>query len=146
MNIARALKEKNRYLKAINSLKELITKENVQRVDDVGGKTDIKKAYASYTEASVQLATLKGKIAKASAPIAEKLARMDQLRSTLGLIKGLTTSGTPVPKGSYSSEVYVDVLVGIDKATQASMISDIEARIAALQDEIDEYNVVTHIE
>lgn len=147
MNISRALKEKNRIIRQISELKEKILKYNTYREDSADKAPNVPELIKKHSDLSLQLAVLKGKIAKASAPIAEALASLNTLQSTRSMFNELQTTAVPIAQGNVfaKSDTVVKVILQIDNAAKSDLLRICNESIDKLQDEIDTFNATVQI-
>lgn len=149
MNIAQALKQKNRLSKRLNELKEQMKSSNIVRKDDKTSKFVVPDLMTEYLTIVENLATLRGKIANASAPMASKIVMLSSKQALRNFLKELDVSGNPVSKikdhyGSGVAET-TEVDVQIDAVKRAEMVKSIETEVDQLQDELDTFNATTSI-
>tara|TARA_R110002167_G_scaffold98020_2_gene258243 strand:- start:5884 stop:6339 length:456 start_codon:yes stop_codon:yes gene_type:complete len=151
MNIAKALKEKNRTTGRITKLQtQVLTNNRYEKgVDRDYNSMDLLK---SLQEEWAFLIDLKSKIATANIGIADNLIALTEAKAELTFWNGFH-SGQP------SEEVVVNVYdgTGVNKAVTHTYINTISSRmvddnvlhiqkqIEDLQDEIDNYNAITKI-
>lgn len=147
MSIARALKEKNRVAARLGVIRNRISSENsmesnIKRTFDINKLIDDEKSL--YT----QLNAIKTAIAKANIEIADKLIEMSELRSKIDWLRTVPTrEGTFQESVRYGespiTRTYTAILTGIDIIRETEAM---QARIDAIQDEIDEFNATKHID
>lgn len=147
MTIARALKEKNRVAARLGTIRNRISSENsmesnIKRTFNITNLIDEEKALY------IQLNAIKTAIAKANIEIADKLIEMSELRSKIDWLRTVPTrEGTFQESGRYGepglTRTYTAIISNLDliKETEA-----IQARIDAIQDEIDEFNATKPIQ
>ena len=152
MNIAQALKQKNRIGERISTLRDEISTNNkhtiiqgtVYRKGIVKNNDRFTELYKLVTE----LAELKKKIAIAVAPVADKLSLLTEYKAVLSeSIKTLDTNEKAL--GHYNpqtgSQVYIEYEVDIKEDARVNIVKDLESKIIMLQDELDVYNAMTQI-
>lgn len=147
MNIAQALKEKNRLLKKIKEIIPQITVNNRYRTDDTTKRErsdDLLKAYRVYI---LELAELKQKIAIASGPIQSKIVLIGLLTEYKTTVELLNSSELPdnIPVAYGTNPKEVPVVVIIKNLRKQELISETQIKIDQLQDEIDNFNAVTQV-
>lgn len=149
INLAKALKIKNRLVGQLRLLQDTATTHNcVDAAQQIS--IDIGKTWQDLTGVREKLIILKGKIGAATAPIAGKLAELAEAKNDLVFFDTL-----PIKEGSQ------DVMVGygagsvMKTITYRNVVNDAEKHrlkaaaqqhIEKLQDEIDEFNAVTRID
>ena len=142
MKLSKALKQKNRLVRKINSLQQLINRDNSTLEKDYNEEV-ISGRFAEYYTSVNELVQLKSKIQQATAPIADKLLAMAELKGQANFINNLKTrqgsfkdyDGNEEVYSCYYSQNHVD-----------EKVSEIECKIDELQDEVDEYNAITSIQ
>jgi hypothetical protein len=152
MNIAFALKEKNRITGRIKKLQTQIENSNFYKSDQPPD-LDSKVLLIKLQEEWAYLIDLKTKIAKANIGIADKLIRLAEAKAELTFWNHMTKysqkaettsmrsyyidgSSVQVPETIISTITSMEVLTNIDK---------VQSIIETLQDEIDVYNGTTKI-
>ena len=147
MKLAKALKEKNRLVGEINRIKNIICRENSRNVKS-SSKVDRNALWNELAHTTGRLIAIKAAIFKANAGIYEKIVMMAELKSKIGWISSLNTTNGVIEQPNYRGEGVIsdtfDAFIKQEDVDQ--MISEIQNEIAALQDEIDEYNATVTIE
>jgi cell fate (sporulation/competence/biofilm development) regulator YmcA (YheA/YmcA/DUF963 family) len=147
MNIAQALKEKNRLLKQFDKLRIQITENNRYRSDDITNRPSMQKLISEFTNLIEKISSLRQTIAVASGPIQEKIARVGLEQQYLALLTNLDTNQLPeqatVAFGQPSKEI--PVVVNIDRAQKEEAMRLAQDHIDNLQDDIDNFNAVTQV-
>jgi len=141
MTLALALKEKNRMLRTINTLKQRIQKHN----SVLKGNQpiyDTRALYKELVETANNFATLKANITKANQPILEKIYRLNELRSLIAFLKYLDTKNGTTVEGGYNSNAY-EWKANIKATEVDAFIENIEQEIDQTQNEIDLFNFQT---
>lgn len=146
MNIAKALKVKNRLVGEVNRLKEIIRRENSRR-DDNPSKIDVNSVVEEFLKASTRLSILKGEIQKANVGIFDSLALLEESKNSLNWLKTLPTRegeevdfiGRDQEKLTHKWTAYYNQ-ERLDKE-----VKKLEDFISLLQDGIDEYNAKTTV-
>lgn len=144
MNIAQALKQKNRLHAKLAELTTYLLTKNKKREDD---PTDYKlvEADAECADTIKQLIDIKARLAKASAPIQEKIIEMGlaveykKKIATLDVDETFTTT--------YEGDKYVRVknIYHINHQKKQAILKDMTDTINTLQDEIDTFNAITSV-
>lgn len=145
MNIAKALKVKNRLIGKIAKQKEVIHKENSRRNDNTS-TVNVLTEYNECVKSINELIDLKTKLSIASIPVFGKIVQLQELKVLINFLKGLPTRDgvEKVAYGSSHVENYVWV-ADINSMTRDEEIKKIENIINILQDEIDEFNAITSV-
>lgn len=147
MNIAQALKEKNRLLKKIKEIIPQIVANNRYRTDDTTNKEDSAYLLKIYDEYIKNLSILKQKIAVASGPIQGKIALIGLLTEYKTTVESLNSSELPeiVQAGYTQPAKEIPVVVTIKNLRKQELIAETQIKIDQLQDEIDNFNAVTQV-
>lgn len=153
MNIAKALKEKNRITGRIAKLQGQIYKYN--RYNE--GKNpdfDSRDLLKSLQEEWAHLINLKTKIALANVGIAEKLIRLSEAKAELKFWtsficcgpKEETTEDIDYNYVTKESQVKTKVVISnIPSIEVANNVERVQKLVETLQDEIDDFNATTQI-
>lgn len=146
MNIATALKTKNRLAGKLRRLRERINELNSQggRESDKIDPAGIQQLWTQSEELREQLARLKGSIVVATAPIAVELARLAELKALLTSYASLNMRDADI---DYSGEKPVTNprTIFITAQRRVEMIEETQAKIDQLQDRIDSFNAQTMV-
>ena len=147
MNLAQALKQKNRLAGELNRQQQILQRENARRSDSVS-TVDRNAVLTKIVALSVELGTLKAKIAKANVGIYYAIERMAEFKSQISFLQGLNKQvGEEVTFVGRDNEKLVykwDSLITQEKCDE--MVADLQAKINELQDEVDRYNATTEIQ
>ena len=146
MKIHQVLKQKNRLAGEVASLEAIARRENSRRSDNPS-TIECGKIFAELTKTRKLLVEIKGAIAKASAPIAEKLALLAEGKAEKTFLESLPTRegvelvtvshGLPPERLEWKAER--------NRALVDALRAAAQVRINELQDEIDLFNAVTDI-
>lgn len=146
MNIAKALKVKNRLIGELNHRQSLIATHNVRNSVNVAKVN----AHALLQESFVlrhNITTLKGAIATASAPIAVKLVELAETKSFVAWLTALPIKESKELQGSYGSpSVEVEYVSQITEEARQDLLTKSKNLINSLQDEVDEFNARTQVD
>jgi hypothetical protein len=146
MNLAQALKQKNRLAGEIARQQVILQRENARRSDSVS-KVDRKAVLDKILALSVELGTLKAKIATANIGIYAALERMAEAKSLISFYQGLTKRegeevqfiGRDDEKLTYTWDSFVT------QTDCDNRVAELQQQINALQDQVDTYNATTNI-
>jgi hypothetical protein len=146
MNLAQALKQKNRLAGEINRQQTVLQRENARRSDSVS-KVDRQAVLDTIYKLSAELGELKAKIAKANVGIYHAIERMAEYKSLISFFQGLNKQegeevsfvGRDNEKLTYKWESLVN------QENCDARVADLQTKINALQDEVDTYNATTQI-
>ena len=143
MSLARALKERSRLAGKLKRDFEIINREN-SMISGSKRSFDLRAVYAECRELHERLVALKQVIAAANAPIAGKLAEMDEVKSMITYLRGVNTEVGFQPR-SYSNEKdLLEVVLGAAELTAEA--ERLQKRAEELQDEIDAFTAVTEVQ
>jgi hypothetical protein len=142
MNIAQALKEKN---KKVANLQKLWTR--ISRFNSVSTGNprpyNIEETWREINQEMSELIDLKARINQASAPVRKDIFAMSELKSLIQGVRGIdTTEG--VYQSRYSNESTETTAV-LNVAWQDAQIESIEKDIEAIQEKLDTFNHTTEI-
>ena len=143
VSLAKALKERSRLAGKLKRNFELINKEN-SKISGSQRSFDMHELHQECFQLHGQLIQLKKIIAKANAPIAEKLVEMDELKSMISYLRNVNTTIGWQSQG-YSSEksCYEAILGSAELTVEADRL---QKRAEQIQDELDEFNALTKVE
>jgi type II secretory pathway component PulF len=147
MNLALALKTKNRLAGEMVRQQAILQRENARRNDSVS-KINCKEVWEKYLALSVQLGELKGKITQANINVYPMLERMAELKSRISVIQSLPKRvgneveyvGGDVKQITYTWSSF------IDQEKCDIIVAELQTQINDLQDQIDNYNATTMID
>ena len=151
MNIAKALKEKNRITGRIGTLQAQVYKFNTytKGADQDFNSNDL---LLKLQEEWAFLIDLKTKIAKANVGIADKLVQLTESKAELSFWNSFRNTGPSETKSNERKYIdgewaYVEVATvnTINSKTVQENVDRVQKRIEDLQDEIDNYNATTKI-
>ena len=147
MNLAQALKQKNRLAGELVRQQQILQRENARRSDSVSS-VDRDVVYQKILGISDDLGELKGKITQANVNIYPALERMAELKARIAFIQGLQKRegeevvfvGRDQEQVKYQWDSY------INQETCDETVADLQEQINDLQDEVDAYNATTEVE
>ena len=142
MNLAKALKLKNRLAQKINNLKQEIQTENSARADDPR-KIKVEDLMNELEETIEIFIKLKLSIFVASTPMRENILKLGELKSKILFLKGISTKEGKI--NDYGDND-IEYSVIFDKIYIKIKINACETEIDSLQDELDKFNHITEIE
>lgn len=145
MKIAKALKIKNRLAGEVRRLEEIVRRENSRKVSEFN-KDKVASKLVELTDVRVELIQLKAKIQRKTAPIADKLIRLAELKGEIEFFQSLDTKEGTFAENQYSNPVReVEFKAYYNRDAIDDIVVDLQNQIAELQDEVDEYNATTDI-
>ena len=144
MNVSKSLKVKNRLTGELAKLQEVAYRENSRRNDNLS-KVDVAGVFAEIASTRNKLVNLKAAIVQASAPIAESLARLTELKGHINWLSGLRVREGE-EKVSYGDQVETYTWTAyLNRERLDEQIGLTQMATEALQDEIDEFNAKTQV-
>lgn len=149
MSIRKALQKKNLLVGKIRGLQTLISNKNVFTDETPeNNREDTKVLLADLVKMRDGLIALKSAITVANVHIYPALARINELKSYIEFLKGISTN-----EGKTTQRVYgaSEFLVQVNKATLSekdirSLKEETEKEIEDLQEKVDDFNASTFIE
>lgn len=146
MNLAQALKQKNRLAGELVRQQQILSRENARRNDSVS-KVDREAVWTKVVELSTKLGELKGKITVANIGIYPMLDKMAELKARITFIQGLDKrEGEEITSVGYNSEKLVYTWNScINQEKCDALVVKLQEEINALQDQVDNYNATTTI-
>lgn len=147
MNLAQALKQKNRLAGELVRLQQILQRENARRSDNVS-QVDREAVWKKVLEFSEELGTLKGRITQANVNIYPALERMAELKSRISFINSLPKrEGEEVERYGRSDEkITYQWNSFINQQKCDEMVAELQDEINKLQDKVDAFNATTQIE
>ena len=142
MNLAQALKKKNRLAQKIIKLQQEIQKENSARADDPR-KIKVEVSMKDLDSTVSELIKLKVAIFVAATPMREHILKIGELKSRIVFLGGISTSEGIV--NDYGDDP-VQYKAVYDKVWIKNQIEECEELIDTIQDELDKFNYATNIE
>ncbi len=147
MNLAQALKQKNRLAGELVRHQQILQRENARRSDSVS-QVDREKTWEKIISLSNELGTLKGKITQTNVNIYPALERMAELKARIAFIQGLTKREGPemvfVGRDQEKVEYLWNSFISQEKGDE--LIADLQEQVNELQDEVDDYNATTQVD
>ena len=145
MKIAKALKVKNRLAGEVRRLEEIVRRENSRKASEFN-KDKVASKLEELTDVRVELIQLKAKIQRKTAPIADKLIRLAELKGEIEFFQSLDTKEGTFAENQYSNPVReVEFKAYYNRDAIDDIVVNLQNQIAELQDEVDEYNATTDI-
>ena len=155
INLAQALKQKNRLAGESTRLREIVKREN-SRKESTPARADVRASFNELVATSRQLAVLKGAISTANAGALEsargiygKLNLQAELRGLIAFLGEVPTKeGEEVERVGFLSRdeaSKVNFVAEIKRDEVDRLKREFQREIEVLQDEIDEFNAATRI-
>jgi hypothetical protein len=155
MNIAQALKTKNRLVGEMNKQLSFVEKHNVssrRAGTPVATRpaavtpANISEAFATYLDLAQKLIDTKTAIQTASSPIAGKLVALAETKAMLAKVNAIPVREDVVTESGYGKESYeVEYTSVITEKMQIAKSEELQGLINQLQDEIDAFNATTQV-
>jgi hypothetical protein len=143
VTLAKALKERSRLAGKLKRNFELINKEN-SKISGSQRSFDMHELHTECFHLHDQLTQLKKIIAKANAPIADKLVEMDELKSMISYLRNVNTTIGWQSQGYNTEKVCFEAILGSAELTAEA--DQLQKRAEQIQDELDEFNALTKVE
>ena len=143
VTLAKALKERSRLAGKLKRNFELINREN-SKISGSQRSFDMHALHQESFQLHDQLTQLKKIIAKANAPIAEKLVEMDELKSMISYLRNVDTTIGWRSQGYNSENVCFEAVLGSAELTAEA--DQLQKRAEQIQDELDEFNALTKVD
>ena len=147
MNLAQALKQKNRLAGELVRQQQILQRENARRNDSVS-QVDRDGVYQKILDFSDELGELKGKITQANVNIYPALERMSELKARIAFIQGLQKREGEevvfVGRDQEQVKYQWDSFINQEKCDET--VAELQEQINDLQDEVDAYNATTEVE
>jgi peptidoglycan hydrolase CwlO-like protein len=146
MNLAQALKQKNRLAGELVRQQQILQRENVRRNDSVS-TVERQAVYNKITDLSEQLGTLKGKITQSNVNIYPALERLAELKAHISFLQSLPKrEGEEVSFVGRDQEKLVYTWNSfINQENCDERVAELQEKINSLQDQVDTYNAITVI-
>lgn len=148
VNLSKALKLKNSLIAEIGRLKGILSREN-SRSERSTSTIDRGEVFKSLTEKTLELVSLKSKIARANVGIYEVLAAMEEAKSAIGYYQTLNvTDGEQVEHQRYGQAEPTKTKYNayLKQEDVDKLVSELQKKIEEGQDAVDAYNATTFIE
>ncbi len=143
MNIAKALKEKNKKVGVIKDLNFKIAEHNsIPKGDE--RDYDIDALIKDAIEESRSLAELKTKIHIASQPVRSKIFLLSELKSQVASLKKVPTKNGIERRSGYRSEP-IELSSQVKAKDLEAIVKNLEKEIDAIQEELEKFNHTTEI-
>ncbi len=144
MNIKQALKHKN---KLVGLISEEFTKASRYNVVDEGNPRPYSatESIAKWMSLTDELVELKTKIHKANLPMYGRIFRLSECKNQVKYLKNLDCTSGKVSNRWDANEPTVKH-AEINIIERDNMVKTLEAQIEFIQDELDQWNHITHIE
>ncbi len=147
MNLAQALKQKNRLAGELVRQQQILQRENARRNDSVS-QVDRSDVWEKILSISDELGELKGKITQANVGIYPALERMAELKARIGFIQGLQKreGDEIIPLHGDREPLKYTWESFINQTKCDELVAELQEQINDLQDQVDEYNATTQID
>lgn len=147
MNLAQALKQKNRLAGELVRQQQILQRENARRSDSVSTVNRL-EVWQKIIELSEKLGELKGRITQANVNIYPALERMAELKARISYLNSLPKrEGEEVSFVGRDQEKLVytwDSQINQQKSDE--LVAELQQETNDLQDEVDNYNATTEVD
>ncbi len=142
MNIKQALKKKN---KLVGLISEEFSKASQYNVVDEGNPRPYSatEAIGKWMQLTNELIVLKTAIHKANVPVYDKIFELSELKNQVKHLKSLNCVSGKVAGGRWGEGDPIVKHAEINIVERDGMIKNLEARIEAIQDQLDQWNHTT---
>ncbi len=139
MNIKQALKKKN---KLVGMISEEFNKASQYNVVDEGNARPYSatEAIGRWMELTNELIVLKTQIHKANLPVYDKIFELSELKNQVKHLRSLNCTSGKVGGGRWGEGEPVMKHAEINVVEKDKIVKNLEARIEAIQDELDQWN------
>jgi hypothetical protein len=146
MKLYKALKLRKKLVGEITSLKQQIQSKNSYLVGSLKAeKYNVPKLYEQLLEKIDQLTGLKFAINEANREIQAQIYTLAEYKALISFWNGVSTVEGTQEGGRFGSEALREYAVQVDEETRNSYVKVFQARVDAIQEEIDVYNYTTDI-
>ncbi len=142
MNLAQALKRKNRLVQNVSILQHEIQRENSSRKDNLI-IIKVEELMTELDQAVEDLIKIKIVIFVAGTPMRENILKLSELKSKIVFIQGIDTKEGNVHD---YGDVTVQYIAVYNKLWVRKTISDCEEEIDSIQEELNKFNHNTEID
>ena len=145
VNLARALKEKNRVAGRLAKARELVGREN-SKDKNVPRGIDVSETYSLAKTLRDRLVSIKSAIAEANGPIVSKIIELDEVKSEISYLNKLDVKEGKFVSTNFGTCIEIELEAVIRRPQVLDEVTALQARADRLQDELDEFNAATKIE
>lgn len=146
MTLSTALKMKNRLAGELVRQQQILQRENARRSDSVS-QVDRGAVYQKILDLSEQLGEIKGKITQANIGIYPALERMAEYKAHISFLQGLVKrDGEEITSVGHNQEKLTYMWDSFIPQENCDLrVAELQLKIHAAQDFIDEYNGKTQL-
>jgi len=144
ITLSKALKIKNRIIKEVNDLQNIVTSNN-SYITGNNPSFDIKESYEELISLRKKLGELKIKINTANGGMIDKMVEISELKSHITFLRSINTDQGQVQASRYDSNVVEKDVIYTAKEIKEKE-KETQKKINKIQDEIDKFNANTLIE
>jgi len=146
MNLAQALKQKNRLAGELVRQQQILQRENARRSDSVS-TVNRESVWKNIQDLSDELGILKGKITTANIGIYPLLERMAELKARISFVQTLDKrEGEEISfVGRDQEKLTYTWGSTINQNRCDDLVAKLQTDINALQDQVDAYNATTTV-
>jgi hypothetical protein len=148
VNLAKALKVKNRLAGELTRLRNVLKRENSRRNDNPS-KIDPKEVDVSIKQIIAKLVATKSAITRANIDIYSTLVKLEEAKSEISYLQTL-----PVKEGvektaiGYNTREVIEYnwTAYLNQSSVDNRVKDLQTQADELQDEVDSYNATHSVE
>lgn len=146
MNIAKALKVKNRLVGELTKLQEIARRENSRRNDNPS-QVNVGEVFDQIAETRSKLVSLKAAIVQASAPVAKELAQLAEVKAFLNWVPALPVreGEEKVAIGHSKDTIDYTWTAFMNRQAVDRWVAKLQLEANSLQDQIDDFNAQTQV-
>lgn len=142
MNIASALKKKNRLVAKLQQNLDILKKHN-SLANDAPRRYNLEEVLTDSRELIAEIVSLKTSIHNATQPVRHLIFRLSELKGLLKSVGSINVSeGTQSGSWSGTGATYV---VQIDMVRRDNILTEIQNEIDVIQDELDYWNATNQL-
>jgi hypothetical protein len=145
VNLAKALKNKNRLVGEVKKVQEIILRENSREITSTS-QVDVPEKVKLMNELIDRLIDIKSKITAANIGVYPKLAEMSECKSLMEYYSVVNTRDGKITSRGYNGTEETIYVASIKQPDVDAIRDTLQKRINNLQDEVDDYNATTYIE
>lgn len=146
MKLYKALKLRKKLVGEITALKQKIQAKNSYMKGSLNAeKYNVSKMYDELLEKVDQLTGLKFAINEANREIQAQIYTLAEYKALIAFWNSVSTVEGTQEGGRFGSEALREYCVQVDEQTRNNYVKNFQARVDAIQEEIDTYNYTTEI-
>jgi len=144
MNLKQGLKRKSKLLYLIvQEMEKAITYNSIEEGNN--RPYSVKEALQRWSQYKQQLIDLKTRIHTANLPVFHKIFTLSELKNDIKHLRSLKCTEGKTRARFVNEGELIQRVSEVSIVERDNMISEIESKIEKLQDELDEFNIITQI-